>query len=113
MCIHLARTYVVDRPDPLSEVLLSLHLLQRRDGVGVFARWRRRMLSRLDEPAHAQLTRAPPHGYSPDLLTPAASALGLEQGLQRLAATLLVNNKLSCTGTGAENHDRHARIRWG
>ncbi|UKY47715.1 ArsR family transcriptional regulator [Streptomyces inhibens] len=83
----LARTYVAERPDPLWEVLLSLHVLQGRHGAATFTRWRQRTLSRLDGPARGLLALAPPRGYSPDFLTPDASARGLEEGLQSLAAT--------------------------
>ncbi|MFF8373174.1 ArsR/SmtB family transcription factor [Streptomyces lydicus] len=83
----LARTHIAERLDPLWEVLLSLHLLQNRDGAATFARWRRHTLPRLDEPARALLALAPPRGYSPDFLTPEASAHGLEEGLDSLAST--------------------------
>ncbi|MFE1772715.1 ArsR/SmtB family transcription factor [Streptomyces sp. NPDC059008] len=83
----LARTHIAERPDPLWEVLLSLHLLQTRCGAPAFARWRQRTLPRLDDRARGLLALAPPRGYSPDFLTPESSARGLEEGLQDLAAT--------------------------
>lgn len=83
----LARTYIAERPDPLWEVLLSLHLLHNRAAAPAFARWRQRTLPRLDGAVRGLLSLAPPRGYSPDFLTPDASALGLEEGLQELAAT--------------------------
>ncbi|WP_261953735.1 ArsR/SmtB family transcription factor [Streptomyces nigrescens] len=83
----LARTHVAERPDPLWEALLSQFLLRSNSPVPGFARWRRQTLSQLNRPARALLALAPPHGYSPDFLTPAASALGLEEGLQSLATT--------------------------
>lgn len=83
----LARTHIAERPDPLWEAVLSMHVLQRHEGAPAFTRWRRRTLPRLDGSARALLTLAPPRGYRPDFLTPTGSALGLEQGLRSLAAT--------------------------
>ncbi|WP_043268614.1 helix-turn-helix domain-containing protein [Streptomyces sp. CT34] len=87
----LARTSVAERPDPMWEVLLSLHALQHRDGAPAFALWRRRTLPRLAGPARGLLALAPPRGYSPDFLTPDTSGHspehGLEQGLESLAGT--------------------------
>lgn len=83
----LARTQLAESPDPLWEVLLSLHLLQNRDGPLVFDPWRRRTLARLPHPVRELARLTPPRGYSPDFLTPARSANGLEDGLDALLRT--------------------------
>ncbi|WP_314171435.1 ArsR/SmtB family transcription factor [Streptomyces winkii] len=84
----LARTQVASAPDPLWETLLSLHLLQEREGKTVFGRWRERTRSRLPVSVRNLLfPLAPPRGYSPDFLTPAESADGLEAGLEALLST--------------------------
>ncbi|MFI7099629.1 ArsR/SmtB family transcription factor [Streptomyces sp. NPDC050161] len=83
----LARTQVAEGPDPLWEVLLSLHLLQSHDGPLVFDRWRQRTLPRLGRQERSLATLAPPRGYSPDFLTPARSAAGLEPGLDAVRGT--------------------------
>lgn len=81
----IAKTTVADEPDPLWEVLLSLHLMQTRDGAVVFDDWRRqaracRHLSRLT-------ALAPPRGYSPDFLTPDEGRTGVDAGLDAVVRT--------------------------
>jgi len=67
----IARTTLAAEPDPLWEVLLSLHMLQVEDGPLAFGAWRQRMRRRLPREAVGPLTAlAPPLGYSPDFLTP-------------------------------------------
>ncbi len=66
----LARVRVAAGPEPLWEILLSLHMLQQRDGALVFGHWRQQQRGldrRLTEPL---IELAPPRGYSPDFLTP-------------------------------------------
>ncbi len=86
-CDSLARTTFAQQPDPMWEVLLSLHQLQTDDDPEVFGRWRRRARSRLGSAERALLQLAPPVGYSPDFLTPIEAADGLRAGLDALAAT--------------------------
>lgn len=86
-CDDLARTIVAPEPDPLWEVLLSLHLLQSDDDQPLFGRWRRQVRRRLQADDRRLLDLAPPDGYSPDFLTPAESAEGFEQGLAAIAQT--------------------------
>jgi DNA-binding transcriptional ArsR family regulator len=84
----LARTQVASAPDPLWETLLSLHLLQEREGWTVFGKWRERTRARLPASERNLLfALAPPRGYSPDFLTPAESAHGLDAGLEALLST--------------------------
>jgi DNA-binding transcriptional ArsR family regulator len=81
----IARTTVADEPDPLWEVLLSLHLMQTRDGAVVFDRWRQR--ARTSRHLPRLTTLAPPRGYSPDFLTPDEGAAGFEAGLDAVLHT--------------------------
>jgi DNA-binding transcriptional ArsR family regulator len=66
----LARVRVASQPDPLWEVLLSVHLLGKRDGALVFDRWRRRTRPGLNPAMRPLFELAPPSGYSADFLTP-------------------------------------------
>ncbi|MFI5841724.1 ArsR/SmtB family transcription factor [Catenuloplanes sp. NPDC051500] len=83
----LARTTIADQPDPLWEVLLSLHQTQTRDGQPTFGSWRRRAATapRADLALLREL--APPTGYSPDFLTPGAAGDDLGTALDRLSST--------------------------
>ncbi len=71
-CDDLARTIVAPEPDPLWEVLLSLHLLQTDEDQPLFGRWRRQVRRQLQASDRRLLDLAPPEGYSPDFLTPSA-----------------------------------------
>ncbi|MFI9722798.1 ArsR/SmtB family transcription factor [Streptomyces sp. NPDC052396] len=82
-----AQTRLAQAPDPLWEVLLSLHMLQTGDGPLVFGQWRHRLRAGLDIDTRRLLALAPPRGYSPDFLTPAAGAGGLELGINALQCT--------------------------
>lgn len=83
----VTRTQVAAEPDPLWEILLSLQVLQSRDGPKVFDRWRELTLHRLSSASRALFALAPPRGYAPDFLTPAESAAGLEEGLEAVRRT--------------------------
>lgn len=83
----LARIRLADEPDPLWETLLSLHLLQEHRPAPRYAPWRDRVATRLDRDMRPLLALAPPRGYSPDFLTPAAASEGLEAGLDALRNT--------------------------
>ncbi|MEV5981368.1 helix-turn-helix domain-containing protein [Streptomyces sp. NPDC052114] len=82
----LSRTRVADRPDPLWEIVLSMHQLQEggRSGAAGTAGWtpayRRRTLGVL-----APLM--PSRGYFPDFLTPAAASGGLHSGIDAVLST--------------------------
>lgn len=86
-CEDVARTTFAAKPDPLWELLLSLHQLQTDDAPQVFGKWRRRVRAGLGEQERKLLELAPPMGYSPDFLTPPESADGLVAGLDALART--------------------------
>ncbi len=81
----IAKTTVADEPDPLWEVLLSLHLMQTRDGAIVFDRWRQQARTCRQLPRLTAL--APPRGYSPDFLTPDEGRAGVDAGLDALLYT--------------------------
>jgi DNA-binding transcriptional ArsR family regulator len=83
-----ARTTLMATPDPLWEVLLSLHMLQVEDGPVPFGSWRQRIRRRLPRDLIGPLTAlAPPVGYSPDFLTPAAQPGELGEALDLMLST--------------------------
>jgi DNA-binding transcriptional ArsR family regulator len=66
----IARVRVASQPDPLWEVLLSVHLLGKREGALIFDDWRRRTRPGLNPAMRPLFELAPPWGYSADFLTP-------------------------------------------
>ncbi|WP_411146710.1 ArsR/SmtB family transcription factor [Streptomyces sp. x-80] len=84
----LARTSVATEADPLWDILLSLHMLQSpREGAAPFGAWRRRTAAGLPPRIRDLATLAPPRGYSPDFLTPASGAGGVEAGIDAVVST--------------------------
>ena len=84
----LARVTIAAEPDPLWEVLLSLHMVQGDDGALVCGPWRRRTRERFNGSDMRLLQDlAPPMGYSPDFLTPNGAGPALEQAIDRLLST--------------------------
>ncbi|MEV0242330.1 winged helix-turn-helix domain-containing protein [Streptomyces sp. NPDC050674] len=83
----LTRIRFAQAPDPMWETLQSMHMLQSRDGWAVFGRWRAGVRPALGAPERQLLRLAPPVGYSPDFLTPAAGEGGLEPGIDALLST--------------------------
>lgn len=84
----LSRTHVVSTSDALWETLLSFQLSHSGDGRLVFDSWRRQVWARAPRSAEAVLLPlSRPRGPSADLLTPAASTLGLDAGLEAVRAT--------------------------
>ncbi|MES5820911.1 winged helix-turn-helix domain-containing protein [Streptomyces sp. RG80] len=83
----IARVRVASRPDPLWELLLSLHLAGGEDGAVVFGPWRKQVRSRLSGPVRMLFDLAPPRGYSADFLTPAPDGAGLETGIDTVLST--------------------------
>lgn len=81
----LANVRFADGPDPLWELLLSLHVLQEDRPGPLFDRWRARV--RRTEHARDLCAIAPAQGYSPDFLTPPEAAAGLEAGLEAILRT--------------------------
>ncbi|ASU81616.1 ArsR family transcriptional regulator [Nocardiopsis gilva YIM 90087] len=89
----LARTRVEQEPDPLWEVVMSLHRLQTRWGRRRVQDWyadvRRTLTERgLDTTVRSLLVPIAPFAdYFPDFLTPDAARHGLDAGLEAVAAT--------------------------
>ncbi|MGW7276513.1 hypothetical protein ACWGH5_39215 [Streptomyces sp. NPDC054864] len=86
------RLRVADEPDPLWEIVLSLHLLQNRQAALTFDPWRRRTHAELRRAGLTSITGilmklAPWASYFPDFLTPGQGSRDLETGLDRLLST--------------------------
>src|SRR5690349_24227280 len=83
----LARTTIAAEPDPLWEVLLSLHQTQSRDGQVVLGTWRPSANATPREDLALLRELTPPTGYSPDFLTPPGGGDHLDAALDQLAST--------------------------
>lgn len=83
----LARVRVLTEPHPLWEVLLSLHLLQTKQGAVMFDGWRRDARAMPRPLVRMLTTLAPPKGYSPDFLTPPVDTPDLDTALEALLST--------------------------
>jgi DNA-binding transcriptional ArsR family regulator len=83
----LARTCIASGPDVMWEIVLSLQLLQNREGAAVFDGWRRHVRGRVGPWLRPLITLAPHAAYFPDFLTPASGSHGLEHGLERVLST--------------------------
>lgn len=83
----LGRIRLAPGPDPAWETLLSIHVLGSYDNdIGMLG-WRTRMRGSLDPAARPLLRLAPPRGYSPDFLTPAAGTTCVETGIEAILST--------------------------
>jgi DNA-binding transcriptional ArsR family regulator len=83
----LARTRIMHGPDVMWETVLSLQLLQNREGPAVFDRWRRQVRGRLGRWVRPLITLAPHATYFPDFLTPSEGSPSLEHGLNQVLST--------------------------
>lgn len=83
----LARTCIASGPDVMWEIVLSLQLLQNREGAGVFDGWRRHVRGRVGPWLRPLVTLAPHAAYFPDFLTPAPGSHCLEHGLDQVLST--------------------------
>ncbi|MEW2383154.1 helix-turn-helix domain-containing protein [Micromonospora sp. NPDC047707] len=88
----ILRTRVAPAPDPLWELVLSLHLLQGRSRDPLMSTWRRSVTRRLSQDTAADQMRLlfalnPPRGYFPDFLTPYESVSGFDAGLDAVRST--------------------------
>lgn len=83
----LTHIRLAQKPDPLWEALLSMHMLQTDSASLVFGHWRCAVRRELPASVRDLLRLAPPVGYSADFLTPAAGAGGLEAGIGALLST--------------------------
>ncbi|MFD5697087.1 ArsR/SmtB family transcription factor [Streptomyces lasiicapitis] len=70
----LARTRFAAGPDPMWELNISLHRLQRRDASVLFGPWRRRVAPGLPAGTRLLTTLSPARGYTCDFLTPQTGA---------------------------------------
>ncbi|MBE8523178.1 hypothetical protein ILP97_37775 [Amycolatopsis sp. H6(2020)] len=104
----LARTRILEGPDPLWETLLSLHMLQGGAGHAVSGEWRASVRSRLDRSAGLLFALAPPRGYSVDFLTPATGAAGLDSGIEAVLSTPRAVVRSDLTELAAERRP----LRW-
>ncbi|MFI7133938.1 ArsR/SmtB family transcription factor [Nonomuraea sp. NPDC050153] len=89
----LVRVRIASRPDPMWEMVLSLHLLQARGGGTAMGSWRRQVRANLvstgllTEVRDVLIPLAPAGPYFPDFLTPAEAQMGLEPGVEALVET--------------------------
>ncbi|MDX8036435.1 helix-turn-helix domain-containing protein [Lentzea sp. BCCO 10_0856] len=83
----LARVRVAPGPDPMWEILLSLHVLRQRSATPVFGTWRATVRTTLPDDARWLMRLAPPVGYSPDFLTPTAGSCALDAGIDAVLST--------------------------
>ncbi|MFE3434155.1 transcriptional regulator [Streptomyces sp. NPDC059171] len=88
----LARITVAPRPDPMWELVNSLHALQARQAVPEHAPWLRHVRKRLARsdlrsPIRLLTTLVPPAGDLPDFLTPPPHGGGLETARDLIRAT--------------------------
>ncbi|MEU5259625.1 hypothetical protein [Amycolatopsis sp. NPDC021455] len=98
----LARTRVLDAPDPLWETLLSLHQLQSGAGHAVFGEWRASVRACLDRSVGMLFALAPPRGYSVDFLTPPAGGGGLDSAIDSVLSTPRAVFRSDLTALAAE-----------
>ncbi|MFF0472947.1 ArsR/SmtB family transcription factor [Streptomyces sp. NPDC004284] len=101
----LGRIRIATGPDPMWEMLLSLHRLRRRDSGVLLGPWVRESLSRVPETTRMLTALTPPVGYSPDFLTPAVGG-GLADRLEALRATPLQQVVNDLTQFGVQNPGR-------
>jgi DNA-binding transcriptional ArsR family regulator len=89
----VARTHVAAEPDPLWELVLSLHVLQGENARRSYPEWRlalpkgeqRAVLRRIVRDLLAPLA---PHGpYFPDFMTPVEALAGIDAGMDALVRT--------------------------
>jgi DNA-binding transcriptional ArsR family regulator len=89
----LQRIRISDEPDPMWELVQSLHQLQERRPAPRFSAWHQQARARIagHDGARAMLgplcTLVPPEGAFPDFLTPAPSLRDIEAGCERVVRT--------------------------
>jgi DNA-binding transcriptional ArsR family regulator len=83
----LARTRISAGPQPMWEIVLSLHRLRRRDSGMVFDEWRRVTLGQVPAATRLLTDLAPPTGYYADFLTPMPEGISLSEGVSVLLGT--------------------------
>ncbi|KJK33135.1 hypothetical protein UK23_47410 [Lentzea aerocolonigenes] len=83
----LVRVRIAPGPDPMWEILLSLHVLRQRSATPVFGAWRANVRTTLPDDARWLMQLAPPVGYSPDFLTPTAGSCAIDAGIDAVLST--------------------------
>jgi DNA-binding transcriptional ArsR family regulator len=83
----LARTRIARGADVIWETVLSVNLLQNREGAAVFDGWRGAVRGGLGRWVSPLITLAPYGPYFPDFLTPTEGSLSLEYGLDKILST--------------------------
>jgi DNA-binding transcriptional ArsR family regulator len=88
----LARVRLSAAPDPLWELVLSIHMLRGQPGDLLFTGWRARTgralgVRRLGASGRLLSDLTPTLGYFPDFLNPAAAIDGLDAGLEAIRST--------------------------
>ena len=89
----LQRVRINDEPDPMWELIRSLHQLQERKPAPRYHEWRRQVRKRIAGQAGARAvfgplcTLVPRIGSFPDFLTPAPLPGDIEAGCERIAST--------------------------
>lgn len=88
----VARTRLAPGPDPLWELVMSVHMLRHQPGDLLFAQWRQTAgpavrRAGLGDRLRLLLALTPTVGYFPDFLNPSAAAHGLQHGLEAIRST--------------------------
>lgn len=87
----LARVKIADHPDPMWEIVLSLHQLRapgRGNPYWHWAGWVRTMApDRIAPAANVLYKVAPPQRYFPDFVTPAPSSVDIDTGIDQVLHT--------------------------
>ncbi|MEV4800354.1 winged helix-turn-helix domain-containing protein [Nonomuraea sp. NPDC049421] len=83
----LARTRLATGPNAMWEIVLSVQLLQNREGPLLFDGWRRRARDTARPWIRPLMTLAPHAPYFPDFLTPLGPADTLEDEIESVLAT--------------------------
>ena len=81
----LGKITISRTPDPFWEVLLALHLMNARPTSAAFGQWTGPVP--MNSATKRLLVLAPPRGYSPDFLTPAEGASGVDAGIEAILST--------------------------
>jgi DNA-binding transcriptional ArsR family regulator len=99
----LVRVRILAEPDPMWEVLLSLHLTTPTPADRRFGGWRRGLPARLARPASVLRTLSRPSGYSPDFLTPPGGVTDFGTGLDLVLSTPRARLRDDITQLAAES----------
>jgi DNA-binding transcriptional ArsR family regulator len=87
----IIRLTIRSTPDPLWDLVLSIHMLRGQPGDLLFGDWRRRTAAALrgglGSGARLLSDLIPTMGYFPDFLNPATATDGLAQGLETIRST--------------------------